>query len=562
MIRHFFILNRLGAMQFKNKLKVNLTERPLTTIGLTIMGLGFFGIYLMLCYWLLRFIYFQDVYGVLLTTKLIQILLYISVGISLVSSLTTAMAHLYLSRDLEFHFNLPVGFHTWILHRFFQIYIQSTWMLLLFGSPIIWLFFYFGEAPVLVNLLGIFIFAVLSSFPIFIASILCMLLVKIFPARRVHQVFLVLTVVIVSCLVLIFRALEPEKFLGPGGLDEFRGFIDLVNMESQSWNPAVWAYHAIAALSQKAWSQVWWPLGKLLTVFGLAIGLFLLAANKLYRSSWDRALQSLSGEGDLKAPDAKISRFNQLLSHPRWSQEAREILLFFRDPSQWSQIFVLAALLGLCLFSLTKLPLNPFGSTRYQMALAGTSMVDFICLSIASRFVFTSFSADGQAIWLMKTAPEGWVRFMRSKLIVFGVPTITFALLLMLLSGVIMDLTPSQLLVVGLHCLWDAGVLVLLALALGMLFINPGVENPIKLIVSPGGVLLMATGFFITGIHVFLRFSEAVPEFNVLLMKIKWPDVQDGRAAYYYAGLILIEVTALFLLSRRGINHLRKGDFS
>lgn len=549
-------------MQFKNKIKMSLSERPIITLTLTLLGAGFFSLYLLLTYWLIKFIYFQDVYGVLLATKLIQILLYISVGISLVSSLTTAMAHLYLSRDLEFHFSLPINFQTWILHRFSQIFLQSNWMLLLFGSPIIWLFLQFGEASYFVRLIGILIFAILSTFPIFIAVILCMLLVKIFPARRVHQVFLVLTVVLVSSLVLIFRALEPEKFLGPGGLDEFRGFVDLVNVDNQSWNPAVWAYNAIAALSQQTWSQVWVPLTKLITLFLATIGLFLFAAQKLYRSSWDRALQSMSGEGDLKAPDAKVSFLNRLLSHPRWSQETREIILFFRDPSQWSQIFVLAALLGLCLFSLTKLPLNPFGSTRFQMALAGTAMVDFICLSIASRFIFTSFSADGQAIWLMKTAPEGWIRFMRSKLLVFGLPTGFFALLLMLLSGKIMDLSGPQLLTVGLHCFWDSAVLVLLSMALGMLFINPSVENPLKLVVSPGGVLLMTTGFFITGLHVFLRLSEAIPAFNVMLMKIGWPDVQDGKATYYYSGLILLEAIGLFYLARRGVEHLRKGDFS
>ncbi len=196
------------------------------------------------------------------------------------------------------------------------------------------------------------------------------------------------------------------------------------------------------------------------------------------------------------------------------------------------------------------------------MTLAGTAMVDFICLSIASRFIFTSFSADGQAIWLMKTAPEGWIRFMRSKLLVFGLPTGFFALLLMLLSGKILDLSFPQLLTVGLHCFWDSVVLVLLAMALGMLFINPSVENPLKLVVSPGGVLLMTSGFFITGLHVFLRLSEAVPALNVMLMKIGWPDVQDGRATYYYSGLIFLEAIGLFYLIRRGVEHLRKGDFS
>lgn len=510
---------------------------------------------------MVRFIYFQEVYGVLLASKLVQILLYIALGISLVSCLTTAMNHLYLSKDLEFQFSLPVRFATWILHRFFQIFLQSTWMLLLFGSPLIWLFFYFGEAPFLVSMMGVFIFALLSCFPIFLATILCMLLVKIFPAKRIHQVFLVVTVVIASIMVFLFRYLEPEKLIEPGGLEEFRGLMDLVDLDRFSWNPAAWAYRAIVAASQREYAEVVLPLASLLGLFAIAVTLFLWVSHRLYRLSWDRALQSLSGEGDTKAPEAKVSRLSLALGHPKVSQEAREILLFLRDPSQWSQIFVLGALLGLCLFSLTKIPFNPFGISRFQLALAGTAMADFICLSIASRFVFTSFSADGMAIWLMKTAPEGWGRFMRSKFIIFGTPTLVFTMILMISSGYILKLEDQQLLLLGIHSLWDGLVLVLLSLSMGMLFISPGIENPLKMIISPGGVLLMTSGLFITGLHVFLRMSEWAPSFNRLLMHIGWPDVQDGRVIWYYAGLILVEAVFFGLLLRRGINHLRHGDF-
>ena len=561
MIKDFVVLSRLEGYQFKNKLKFSLKERPIGTLALIVLGGLFFYGYIALAYWLIKFIYFQEIYGVLLASKLVQILLYIALGISLVSCLTTAMTHLYLSKDLEFQFSLPVPFNTWILHRFFQIYMQSVWMLLLFGSPLILLFFYFSETPLMISLLGVLIFALLASFPIFLATLLCMLLVKVFPARRIHQVFLVVTVVIASIMVFLFRYLEPEKLVGPGGLEEFRGLVDLIDLDRFSWNPAAWAYRAIVSASQGAYGEIWTPLAMLLGLFAVAMTLFLMVANRLYRSSWDRALQSLSGEGDLKAPDAKMSRLSNILGHPRLSQEARELILFLRDPSQWSQIFVLAALLGLCLFSLTKIPFTPFGMSRLQLALAGTAMADFICLSIASRFVFTSFSADGMAIWLMKTAPEGWFRFMRSKFIVYGIPTIFFSVVLMTASGMIMKLDQNQLMIVAIHSFWDASVLVALSLSLGMLFINPGIENPLKMVISPGGVLLMTSGLFITGLHVFLRLSEGSRAFNGLLMHIGWPDVQDGKAIWYYLGLVLLECVFFGYLLRRGINHLRRGDF-
>ncbi len=562
MIKAFLVLGRLGGLQLKNKFKTNISEHPIITLALIFLGLFLFGGYLALAYVLVKFIYFQEVYGVLLATKLVQILLYLSVGLSLVSSLTTAMTHLYLSKDLEFHFSLPVNFNVWIMYRFSQIYLQSNWMLLFFGSPLIWLFLTFSETHVLIRVFGVLILALLSTFPIFIATLLCMLLVKIFPARRINQVFLVLTVVVVSSLVLVFRLIEPEKFIGPGGLEEFRGFVDLVNLDQHTWNPGVWAYNAITAMSQKEWGALWQPTTLLILLFALTTTVLLFTARKFYRGSWDRALQSLSGEEGLGSKKVRVLPLSRFLASPGWNQEARELLLFFRDPAQWSQIFVLAALLALCLFSLTKIPMEPFGTTRFQMALGATSMVAFICLSLASRFVFTSFSADGPAIWLMKTTPDGWVKFIRGKLLVFGMPTVTFSLLLMIFSGMIMKLSNFQLFLIGLHCFWDSLVLVLLSLVMGILFINPNIENPVKMVVSPGGVLLMISGLFITGIHVFLRTSEWSPTFNMILMRVGWPDVQDGRAIWFYIALVLGEGVLMGFLIKRGLHHLRVGDFT
>ena len=511
---------------------------------------------------LLAFIFKQPVYGVLLATKLIQILLFIALGIGLMSSLTNAIAHFYLSRDLEFQFSLPVNLNSWLLHRFFQVYIQSNWMLLLFGGPFIWIFLDLSDNNMLVCLLGVGVLAALSAFPVLFSTLLCMSLVKVFPARRVHQVFLVATVIMVASLVFLFRYLEPEQFIGPGGMDRFRGYIDLVSLDSQQWNPAIWASNLLAALSQKQWTEALRHGGQLGGAFVGTVGFMLLAGRRLYRSSWDRALQSLSGEGEIQLDIAKDSFLSRGLQYPRWSQEAREVLLFLRDPSQWSQVFVLLALLGLYLFSVTKLPQNPFGGTMYNLALGNSGFVAFISLSLASRFVFTSFSSDGQAIWLMKTTPDGWVHFVRGKLLVYGVPTLIFALVLNLLSGMLMKLTGEQLLYLGIGVVWDTAFMVFLALGLGMLFINPGIDNPLKMIVSTGGFLLMAVGLFVTLLHVILRLTSNSPEINLLLSYMTWwPDLQDGKVYYYFGSLFLIEVLGLVWLCRQGLTHLRIGDF-
>lgn len=561
MIRDFWILQRLNSLQTMNKLRVNLSRRPVTILFLVLLGLLFFAGYLLLSYKLLAFVFEWDDGDSYFAGKLVLILFFIALGVSLMSSLTTAIANFYLSRDLEFQFSLPVNFDGWVLHRFLQVFLQSNWMLLLFGAPFVWLFFHFSKAGLLAQILGVGVFVMLSTLPVLAATILCMVLVKVFPARRVHQVLLVLTVVLVSSFVLIFRYLEPENFLRTGGMQQFAGLVSMLDMERQQWNPAIWAYNVVAVLSQNRWLPAGPYAARLVGLVALTVVALLAVARRLYRASWDRALQSLSGEPDLSQNRKGDSRWSRYLSAPRWCQETRELLLFFRDPSQWSQIFVLFALLGLYLFSLTKLPIKPFGESRYLLALANSAFVGFISLSVASRFVFTSFSGDGNAIWIMKTVPEGWLRFVRGKLLVFGLPTLIFSESLGVFSGIMLDLESHQLWLIALHNFWDSLLMILLALSLGMLFINPNIENPLKLIVSPGGLLLMVCGLFCTGLHACLRLSESSWVFNRLLMRIGWPDFQEKAASPYYAGLILIETLLLAILLRCGTRYLRRGDF-
>lgn len=561
MIRDFLLLHKLDLLRLKNTGREALRQRPLGLVTLVAFGLGFFWGYLYLSWLLLDFVYHQDVYGVLFATRLVEFLMLIAVGMALMSSLTTSIATFYLSKDLEFQFSLPVNFNAWVLHRFGQVYFQSSWMLLLFGGAFIWIYLYLGQTPIPVQFLGVLVFAVLCSFPILLSAILCILLVVIFPARRVHQVFLVLTIVLVSSFIFLFRYIEPERFISPGGLAEFRGFIDLLSPRDQPLNPAVWAADLMAAMNQRQWQAAVGPGARLLGLFGLGMAAFLYLARRVYRSSWDRALQSLSGEGELRPSKGQVSALSRRLSNPQFSQEIREILLFFRDPSQWSQIFVLIALLGLYLFSITRVPQQLLGATAKIMSLLNGVFVGFIALSIASRFVFTSLSADGQAIWLMRTAPDGWSRFIRSKLLVFGLPCLGFSMLLGLSSAMLLGIRGDDLVQVGLAAFWDGSLMICLALALGMLFIDPMVENPLKLIVSPGGLFLMVSGLFFSLLHLALRLTTAIERMNRALLEYGWPNMQDGRHVNWTVGLIAVELVLVVWLIRRGYRHLRSGQF-
>jgi ABC-2 type transport system permease protein len=559
MIGDILKLQKLGWFQNRNRFMELLRERPLTVILLGGALTAFYVGYLALLMLIVRVVFQDEDFGVILAANLLKILLFITIGISLMSSLNTAISNFYLSKDLEFQFCLPVRFNALVLNRYLSVYWQSSWMLVLFGMPFVIFYLLHEQAPFLYIILGSLGFIMLSTLPVTASIIACIILVRIFPAKRMHQIFMVVSLVLAAVVVFLFRYVEPEQFIGPGGIEKFRGYVDLVELD-QPWNPAIWTSNMITAWTQREYAASV-PHGlRLLFTYLASMGIYLFVAHKLYRSSWDRALQSLSGEGET-VTDQKVTGISRLLANPKWGQEAREIILFFRDPAQWSQIFVLGALMILYLYSLTKLPVDPYGQNLYTLAMGNTLFVAFIALSISSRFVFTSFSQDGQAIWLMKTAPGGWDRFVRSKFTVFGIPAIVFSLMLNVLSGVLLNLEIGQMVTLTIHSLWDAAFLVLLSLALGMLYINPGVENPLKLMVSPGGFILMVAGMVTVFTHTILRIMEASRHLNRRLELENLPTLNSGIMIPVYLVLAAIEFALVFYLLRRGIRYLKAGDY-
>ncbi|MCB1051313.1 MAG: hypothetical protein KDC71_12005 [Acidobacteria bacterium] len=561
MIRDFFLLSSLHLRTAKNQAWGFLRHHPIQAFVISAGLLFFYGGFLRIAYVALARIYHQETVGIIMCTKLIQLMLLVSVGVATMSSLTTAISNLYMSKDLEFQFSLPVKFPSWIYYRQSQVILQSCWMVLVFGGPIVYFFLKLSGLSLGLRAVGLIAFLMLVSMMVFLATMLSFILIRLFPARRVHQVLFIISIILMSLLVFYFRYIEPEKFIGPGGMEEFNGYLDLVNPTAQAWNPAKWTGDFLTALSLKNWPEArlhGFRIGFIFVMFQIP---FLFSAYRFYRSSWDRALHALSGETPEPGKMGFLARYwSNRLDNRNGNQTAREVLLFMRDPSQWTQIFILAGLLALYLYSITKLPLSPFGGTRYQLALGNTVFVAFVGLSICSRFIFTSFSTEGQALWLMKVAPESWEKWIESKLKVYGIPTLFFCLILSLGSGIILELQPRMLLRVGMATAWDLMLIVGASVVFGLLFMDPKIENANKMIVSPGGLLLMSVCMFFMLAHGILRIVGSSEMLMYYFRRAGWPNLEGWRYTAWAGTLGAIEIAILGLFLWRAIRHLRSAE--
>src|SRR5207245_9860736 len=107
------------------------------------------------------------------------------------------------------------------------------------------------------------------------------------------------------------------------------------------------------------------------------------------------------------------------LSPVRRQLLTKDVKIFLRDVSQWSQLLLLLALVLLYLYNFRVLDLEriPYMSAfiKNVYAFINLGMAGFVMATVAVRFVFPAVSAEGAAFWIIRTSPISLRDFLWSK---------------------------------------------------------------------------------------------------------------------------------------------------
>jgi ABC-2 type transport system permease protein len=174
----------------------------------------------------------------------------------------------------------------------------------------------------------------------------------------------------------------------------------------------------------------------------------------------------------------------------------KDIRIFFRDPAQWSQIFLLASLIVIYLFSVSSLPVDVVRGAYMQsfkdaLAYLNLGMAGFVMAGIAVRFQFTAISGEGRAFWLMQSGPVDAKRFLWAKVIPGLLPMLFVGETLVLASNVILDSPTGLVVIEGLTVLALAFGISGIAGGVGAYFPDFKADNAAKAAAGPGGILFM-----------------------------------------------------------------------
>ena len=129
-----------------------------------------------------------------------------------------------------------------------------------------------------------------------------------------------------------------------------------------------------------------------------------------------------------------VSRLLRSQVGPKREFILKDLRLFFRDNTQWSQLILLAVLLMVYIFNIRSLPLHSGERVPFRLvtmiSFLNLGLAGFVLAAVAARFIFPGISLEGRQMWLLRSSPLDPSAMLWSKYWIGTVPLLVLALLI------------------------------------------------------------------------------------------------------------------------------------
>jgi ABC-2 type transport system permease protein len=473
--------------------------------------------------------YFETVFdlGPGLAYQLLLIILLTFLSMLLFSNLVASLSTYFLARDLELLHAMPVAKSSFFYARLINTTVNSSWMVLFFSLPI---FAAYGSVFGGGVTLYVWVALILPLFLVIPASLsilLTHLLVYCLPAKRIRDILFFIGLFAFIVMYFLFRMSQPERLVQPESFGNFMEFLRAMETPSSPYLPSSWSAEILAGtLFERNAEQGFFFA--MLASYALFLPLAASwACGKVYFDGWSKAQEGRQGR-------RKFAWFDRALdATTRWFPTAtgaimiKDLKTFLRDTTQWSQLFLLLALIVVYLYNFKVLPLDrspmPAGTLRTLVSFANLALAGFVLSAIAVRFAFPAISLEGKAFWILQSSPISLRALMWSKFWLISVPLLLLGALLVFFSNVLLQVQPWMMaLSLITICLMTFGIAAI-GVGCGAHYPNFNYENPAEIPTSFGGAVSMIL---------------SVAFIALIIMIEAWPIHQIAAASVRRGGLL------------------------
>jgi ABC-2 type transport system permease protein len=505
--------------------------------------------------------YFAGIEGIghILTHKLLAMVLITAFALLLFSAILTMLSKLYLSRDLVLVHALPVPAHEVFTARWIEGSFDSAWMVIVYTLPV---FLAYGQvyqaAPgyyllLVTSLLALALTATAAS------ALLVLIAVVAIPANRMRNLFIFLGILLFVVLYLAVRLLKPEQLVDPETFTTVMTYLAALQTPASPLLPTTWAFDTLRCGLSGAWQEACFHAALALSAAGVLILVMVQASDWLYARGFSKA----------QAASPRLFRFRttawgplRALPGPMRAFVVKELKTFVRDQTQWSQLFLIAALVVIYIYNFKALPLerSPIQTVYLQNLLAflNVGLALFVLAAITGRFAFPAVSGEREAFWLVQTAPLSLRAFLWIKFSVYVIPLLVLSEILVVVTNLLLQVSAFMMTLSTLTVALMVPGVVALGIGLGAAYPDFKAENPVQTVTGFGGLLYMLLAALFIGAVIVL---QAGPVHALVVAELRGRSLSTLRQAWNVGAFAIclgLCLAALILPMRHGERALER----
>ena len=498
------------------------------------------------------YFHMQDELGIILSLKVFQ-MAWILIFIMLIfSSMVSSISSIYLSEDNEIVFSAPISTVNLFFMRYISGTIYTSWMMIIFSLPIFATYGIVFQTPVTYWFLMVPTLLSITLTSTCLSTLLTIVLVKFFPARHTKDIILYLSLCFGVLIIFLIRLLQPEDMVYYDKYGHLVDYLSKISNPVAPYLPASWASNFLSLYLLD------------LEIDWLLFSLLLLTPMVLYiLGEWCMKVWFFSGYSKSQESFGGTHRFakKQLYKPGIWKWIFnKESKVFLRDSVEWSQLFMIAALVVIYLYNFKLLPIEQ-GALSEQfiinlISFLNIGLAGFIMTALSARFVFSSIGSEGGAFYHIKSSPISLHRFLLYKYFFYAIPFTILSLTLIIMSNRILQVEGPMWWISVSTNLFITWVVVGLALAFGSIYADFKAENKTVAMGSMGAIifLLCATAF-----QIIIIFVGANPVYRIMkrwLNNYAFNSVDLYLLILWIIVSVLLSVGMVVYLFKKGIHTL------
>jgi ABC-2 type transport system permease protein len=425
------------------------------------------------------------------------------------SNMIIGYSTLFKSTETQWMLTLPVSHRAVFQWKMVETMVLASWAFLFLSAPLI---LAYGTTRHASPLFFVKVFAVFLPFaviPATVGALLVLLIARYFHRRLFKWALFGFGSFVVVCSVVFLRPVNAADLQEPHVQVWLSQLLSHSRMTVIPLLPSYWVASSIIG-----WGDGWSGRGLFFFLVLLSNALLMTqicvgASGRIFYEGWSRNHSQGSFRLGFDVLDRKIElpRIRLLeriinllpwLTPPTQALVLKDIRVFWRDTSQWSQFVIFFGLLGLYVVNLRNVSYdwtNQYWATF--VAFLNLTAASMTLATLTTRFVYPQFSLEGKRLWIVGMVPFGLKRVLLGKFWLSSYCSVAITLPLTMISSLLLHLPAWLTLLFGATAVLMGFALCGIAVGIGALFPNFGSgstanrrdDNPAKIVSGFGGTL-------------------------------------------------------------------------